>query len=228
MQHKKRRTQYIIRYKRIFVFVFLVCFIVSAISIYLSLRARNVVYKAKTYYFVSVNCQTLKEGDETSKKLKPLGAGGLIYIDETVYVDISVYQNYAEAKKIAEDLTEKGIHAQVVEYSHGNLKIKTNKTMAKTLSDALNYISRTHDKLYDLAVKLSKNTESEAYAYAVINQITANFLEHAKKVENYKIKEYLLTVADTLKSCVLDVSVPLVSLIRYADCFIIREQKTFL
>lgn len=181
---KNYQVPFLIKRKKskVFLGVFLICFFsLFACSVFVSvLKIFGAGKNQTTDFFVVMlnsNLSSKLEASEQAQTFKTRGGAGVLFFDKTFFVAISVYQNKADASKIAQNLTTETQQFVVEKFEQKFSESKQNSEFAKFLNSLLM-------SFYDISVELEKGTKTPVLAnLALRNLLTQTTLKHEQAMQ---------------------------------------------
>lgn len=163
----KHRKIVIIKWKRIIVFIFLLCISACVMICALAQGGKYIEFKEQNFYFLQMG-EFASVTDAAPKVLEVQGAGGAgyVYNASTSKVMASVYSNQEDAASVCIRLNSSGQNVMVFAISAPRLKINAQKTSELNLEviTALNYPSKMFNSLYNTILQLDKKEISSKLA----------------------------------------------------------------
>lgn len=114
--------------------------------------------------------------NEHSVICKNKGGAGYIYIlDSSFNIIASMYENEADAQKVASNLKDSGTTAEIITITISPVSFNSSLTTQEktTLEEAINIFKTTYKQLYDLSISIDTGLINDVNAKLTINELSS-------------------------------------------------------
>ena len=130
--------------------------------------------KYTTYAISTASVVTNASAKEEANICKNRGGAGYVYMaDDKFYIIAGIYENEADAKKVAETLKTSNITSTIIQIDIPLISLKSSLSPQEksTLENSITIFKTTYKKLYDISVSLDTSVISEVNARLAINEL---------------------------------------------------------